>query len=351
MMLQRVDYCTETFDILLPGGPGGAEADSRMICIDTAPPVAEELSGEEGVLLFGENRELLVGGTIDKEADTLCHEGTADALCHAVGMGGNIEIEIVFQERGKLDSEQTAFGQHAPTLLDAITEIYTESLVGDDHGLAKEGALLGASDIKDICQTGNVGKGDVAGATSETIAQTGTIDEERHGTAVADLADGSKLSQRIDGAQLGGEREIDEPRLYHVFVVGIGVMSVDGIGNLPGRYLAIHGRQGKHLMAAMLDGSRLVDVDVSRLGTQHALIGAEHRGDDGGIGLRATHQEVYLGIGSIAHLAHQLTGLFTPGIFAITAGLFPIGFNQTPENEGMAALVVVILKLNHGIVR
>ena len=97
-------------------------------------------------------------------------------------------------------------------------------------------------------------------------------------------------------------------------------------------------------MAAKLDGATLVHVDVSRLDSQHALIGLEQGINHGGVGLRATHEEKHVGIGFAACRADFLPGSGAVIIQSVARGTVVVGLNQALEDSLVAAVVVVTLK-------
>ena len=120
-----------------------------------------------------------------------------------------------------------------------------------------------------------------------------------------------------------------------------------GPADLPGGDLPVLGWQREHLVAAGLDGSCLMDVDVPRLGTQGSLVGPEDRGNHGGVGLGASHQKLHRRLRGLTGLADELPGVVTVGVQAVARCLLQIGLHQSLQNFGVGPLPVVAFKPNH----
>jgi hypothetical protein len=70
-------------------------------------------------------------------------------------------------------------------------------------------------------------------------------------------------------------------------------------------------------------------------------------GDDGGVGLCATYEEVNIDVVVIACLLYEQSCLMAIVILTITDGLLHIAFEQTLHNQRVCSLVVVTLELYH----
>ena len=86
--------------------------------------------------------------------------------------------------------------------------------------------------------------------------------------------------------------------------------------------LAVLGGEGEHLVSGGLDGPGLMDVDVSGLGAQGPLIGAQGGGDHRLIGLGPAHQKLHLGLGGGAGCPDQVPGPLAVAVHGIAGGLF-----------------------------
>jgi len=98
-------------------------------------------------------------------------------------------------------------------------------------------------------------------------------------------------------------------------------------------------------MAYVLYGASLVYIDVSRCGTEHTLVWAQGGRDDGGIRLRASHEEVHVGIGSLTSLADEGAGMFAELVLAIAGRLHKVCFGETFKDTWMRSFVIVALEL------
>lgn len=80
-------------------------------------------------------------------------------------------------------------------------------------------------------------------------------------------------------------------------------------------------------MAAMLDGTTFVDIDVATFGSQNALVATEKSVNDSGIGLSATLHELYQCIRSSTRRADGIFGLKSILVATITNGVLEVGFH------------------------
>ena len=162
---------------------------------------------------------------------------------------------------------------------------------------------------------------DVAIGSRKAVAQAGSVDEEWNLEILANAMDGFEFARRIERAELGGEGDIDHAGKHHVRPRGVGVETTEIVLKLRRRHLAIVRGQGEHLVAVSLDGARLVYVDMARFHGHHALVGAQHRVDDGGVGLGAADEEENLGFGTLAGPTNFLTCRLAPFVVAIGGAL------------------------------
>ena len=105
--------------------------------------------------------------------------------------------------------------------------------------------------------------------------------------------------------------------------------------------LAVNGGNVQNLVAATLNDSGLVHVDVAGVGGNDALPGKEDRVDDGRVRLGAAHQEVHVGVGGGAGVANQVAGALAVLVGAVATGLFHVGGDEGVKHPGVRALLVV----------
>ena len=211
------------------------------------------------------------------------------------GILANVQIEVIREQGTKLDTEQTALGQQSPVLLDDGKEMRDQRSIGNDDGLAKQGAAFRAANIENVGQARQVRQGDIVSGAGEGVGQAGTVDVERQVVAVADLADGRELGQRVQRAIFGRLRDIDHAGHDHVLAVAI-VQVVFTVGS-DGRSADFAKMMGErqHLVAAELNRPGLMYADMPAVCGDYSLVGAQQGVDDGGIRLRAAQQEIYGG--------------------------------------------------------
>ena len=164
---------------------------------------------------------------------------------------------------------------------------------------------------------------------------------------VADCPDVLQLGAGVEGALLSRLGEVDHAGLDDMLMGGVPPVGLTVLTNLMGGDFPLLGGQGKHLVAAGLDGSRLVDVDVPRLGTQRSLVGAQDGGNHRGVGLSAPHQKLHRRLRGLAGLADQVPGMVTVGVHAVARRLLQIGLGQDLQNLRVGPLPVVAFKSNH----
>ncbi len=95
-----------------------------------------------------------------------------------VGLAAKTLIEAVGKECAKLHPEKTALGQKRASLLDQRSEMAQQRRLGHHNGFAHKGAAFGASDIKHIGQTGQIGERHIVCIGRKRVGQTGAVDKE-----------------------------------------------------------------------------------------------------------------------------------------------------------------------------
>ena len=103
--------------------------------------------------------------------------------------------------------------------------------------------------------------------------------------------------------------------------------------------------KNQHLVPGSLDGSRLVYVDVGTLGGQHSFVVRQEGIDNGGVGLRPTHQKVHRTIRQAAGPEDKFSGMCGIGIGSIPRSLFHIGFHKAAHHLRMRPFHVVCVKV------
>ena len=94
-------------------------------------------------------------------------------------------------------------------------------------------------------------------------------------------------------------------------------------------------------MSAEFDGTGLMDCDVSRVGAENALIGAEQCIDHGGIRLGAADEEIDARLRSTAGFADLIPGRFGELVETVPGSLHHICGEQLIHDSRMGAFHVI----------
>ena len=89
-------------------------------------------------------------------------------------------------------------------------EAAAHTRLGQDDGFAEESAALRTTDIEGIGQASKISQGQVIFGRTQTIAHTGTIDEEIHVILAADCGNSRQFSFRIERTVFRRKRKIDQ---------------------------------------------------------------------------------------------------------------------------------------------
>ena len=113
-------------------------------------------------------------------------------------------------------------------------------------------------------------------------------------------------------------------------------------------HLALVAGDGEYLVAAKLDGARLVAGDVAGLGSNDTLVGRKQHVDHRRVGLRAAHQKKHVGIGGLAGLANKLLGTLGMCIGAVAGLRFHVGIDERLQHRRVCAVGIIVVKREHG---
>ena len=100
-------------------------------------------------------------------------------------------------------------------------------------------------------------------------------------------------------------------------------------------------------MTGVLNGSGFVDIYVTGLCGEDALVRLQHRADDKLVGLRAANEKVYFGGRAIAGSFDFLNGAAAIRVRAVAGQGFEIRFNKFLKNCRMRSGDIVAGKRNH----
>ena len=275
------------------------------------------------------------------------------SVLHARGVlvraAGNLEVEVVGEERLELRTEQPPLREHGTVLLHVRAEMGLEFVIHDDNSLAEQRAAFRAAAVEHVGEPGDVLKGNVAADRLEAVGQARAVDEQVERELVAYRTDGGELGERVDGTRLRRHGKIDHLWLRDMFGNDAS-RPVGGDGaHLVGADFAIVSRCGFALVARMLDRSGLVHVDVPRVGADDALPWAQGRLDDDEVRLRAANKKVHIGRGRTCTLANQASRALAHLVAAIAAKRLVVNSLEHLENLGERAFAVIAVESDHEI--
>ena len=126
------------------------------------------------------------------------------------------------------------------------------------------------------------------------------------------------------------------------------VEHLDIVLEVLGVHLALVAGDGEHLVAAKLDGARLVAGDVASLGSNDALVGRKQHVNHRRVGLRAAHQKKHVGIGGLAGLANKLLGALGMCIGTVAGLRLHVGIDERLQHRRVCAVGIIVVEREHG---
>jgi len=258
-----------------------------------------------------------------------------------------IHVSSLVQQGQELLTQQAALGQHAAVLLDAVAEIRLQIVVGDDDCLAEQRTAFCAAQVEHVAQGGVILQAQIVGGAGQAVGHAGTIHKQVQPQLIASGGKFGQFFLIIEGADLGGVRDIHHTGLHLVLVAGVGAVFLDGLAHLAGRDLAVFAGQSQAFVAGGLDCAGLMHMDVPGIRAEHALPGLERRRNHGQVRLRCADKEMHIGVGGIAQAAYLCSSLGAVFILAIAGGLVKIGLLQKVQHGRGRAFAVVTFKTKH----
>lgn len=264
------------------------------------------------------------------------------------GMSADLVIESAAEECGELEAEEATFGKHGSVAFDKGAKMGKEFGTAGDHGFAEEGATFCASDIEDVAEGGDVAQGHIAAFGIETVGETGTVDEEGDVAVGAHFIKGLELTAIVDGAEFGGEGDVDGAGSNHGIVAVVGIETVD-ISGYVGRFeTAVMAGERDDFVAPGLDSSGLMHVDMARIGAENTLIITKQGIDYGAVGLRAALEEKGLSAVYTAKAQYEFAGRGAIRVVAVAGGVLKIGAHERFHYSGVTACHIVAVEVYHG---
>ena len=261
-------------------------------------------------------------------------------------MASDAGVEGIGEEGVELHAEQPTFGQKRSAAFHVGEEAFEPLAFARHDRLAEESAAFGAPDIEDVAEGGYVGNGEV-GRGRQTVGEARPVDIERYRGLAADSRKVLQFTARIERADFRGEGDIDHCRSRHVAPGVVGIEAGDILFQLGGVEFAVVLRERDDFMAARLDGSGFVDIDMRRLAAYHPFAPADQPVDHHGVGLRASFQKEDISVGAFAGLKYFVARFGRILVITVAGSGHIIGLHQPAHHVGMRSGLIIAIKIYH----
>ena len=232
-------------------------------------------------------------------------------------------------------------------LFDLGDEVLRCIVLGEDNGFAAQCADFCAADVKDIAEPTQLRQCDVIFGTGECIAETGAVEKQRQVVFPADGIECMQFGFGIESAILRRKRNVNHTGKYHVFVIFVRVKNRKVSFYISCGDLAVRAGQLQHFVTGVLNGSGFVDIYVTGLCGEDALVGLQHRADDKLVGLRAADEKIDFRIRTLAGSFDFLNGAAAIRVRAVAGQGFEIRLNKFLKNCRMRSGDIITGKRNH----
>lgn len=136
-------------------GPARRQADDGVILVVRLPEAVGDFFGESVELFVGHDDEDLVGRGLEEQVVAVCVQGFSDGIGRRDGSFANLLVQVVREQRIKLQAEQLALGEQGAVLLHDREEMRCTVLLREDDGLAEERAAFRTADVEGIAAGSN----------------------------------------------------------------------------------------------------------------------------------------------------------------------------------------------------
>ena len=293
-----------------------------------------------------ENGELLVAAALGTKGDAHRPQPLPQRERAVRALLPETEIQTVGKEGVKLQPQKKPLGQQRAPLLVRGKEMLLRA--SEDHGLAKERAALCSADVKNVADLAEETQGHVRLRRGERIGKPRAVHKEPQRIFVADRADLPQRRGAVQSAVFRRVREIDRAGLHHV---GTGLVGIEAAQIVPQRLrldpAVLIRRDGQHLVPRGLHRPGLVHGDVSARGADHALPGAQDRGEDGRVRLGPADEKINVGVRIADRGADLLFCTRRDHVEPVGRVLAFVGRRERREDLRRAAAVVVTGKVDH----
>ena len=182
-------------------------------------------------------------------------EDPSQCLGHVDRMSRDAKVEVVREERVKLQAQDTTLGEQCTVSLDDGEDVFGCARVGIDQGFAQQRSHLRASYVEGVAMVCKKRQVDIVAFRHQPVAEPCPIDIESQSVLLAYSIDVGQFLARIECAKFRWKCDIDHARLYHVWVGLVGEKLAHVVVDLRGSHLASsYTRKYQYLVSESLYG-------------------------------------------------------------------------------------------------
>ena len=159
------------------------------------------------------------------------------------------------------------------------------------------------------------------------------------------MGQGFQFCFGVLGPDFRGIGDVDHLRLDHV-LVGV---KFQGLQDQIGGQFAVFCFHGQDFVSSGLNGSGLMDIDMSGDSGDDGLVGTEGGGNGDEIGLGAACDDVDVCIGLFDFTSDKVNGVGCMDILTVAGILGQVSFHHGFQDAGMRSLAVVVGKAVHSV--
>ena len=202
----------------------------------------------------GQDNKLLISGRI-LDGNTCIDEKLAQLHGAINCMASNTKIQVICEERIKLDTRQSSFRQQGTMPFHDIEEVVWCITSGKHNSLTAESTYFGATNVEHIAMMGKPREVKVAFGRHQSISKTCAIDEERYVVLLTDGMNLLYLFGLIKSAQFRRKCDIYHTWKDHVVARRIGMESLKIVAKFICIHLALMGGKSDDFMSISLNGT------------------------------------------------------------------------------------------------
>ena len=125
-----------------------------------------------------EHKKEQIGWRVLQQPIALLYQLLLQPLSHLDAIAGNLEVEVVAQERIKLQRAAPSLGKQGAVALDLGKEVADNPRAGDDHRLTKHGPALSPANVEGVTQTCDILQRNIRPGRRQTVSDACTVEVE-----------------------------------------------------------------------------------------------------------------------------------------------------------------------------